>query len=165
VVRAWPFRHRWTVTASLKNTWLGCRTSEVHRAVSDPSHCVPVTTHAAAFSTRCNLSVTVLGAHQQEECCSSQFVNSQRCRRVWPTSWSPMTAGYVGVDKVGSSSPHSCEGHGDPNSDHKRYRRQVDEHGCRQQLCPLQAGVLKTCHSVWHRCDLSWQTAVVSCCR
>jgi len=59
-----------------------------------------VTTRAAAFSTRCNLSVTVLGAPARSVA-AREFT----------------TAEDVGVDEVGSSSPRRCERRGDPDSD------------------------------------------------
>ena len=60
---------------------------------------------------------------QQEQCCSSQSVNSQRRRRVSPTIRSPTTAGYVRVDEVGSNSQRRYGKRGDPDSNRKRYQR------------------------------------------
>ena len=89
----------------------GRQASEVSHVVSDPGrptskcrwrHVQQCPTHAVT----CPLMSLV---HQQEQRCSNQSMNSQRHKRVWPTSQSPTTAGDVGVDEVSSSSPCRCE--------------------------------------------------------
>jgi len=98
--------------------------------------------HAQQRSTHAVTCPLLSLVHQHEQCCSNQSVNL----RVYPTSWSPTTAGDVGVDAVGSSSPRRCERRGDPDSDHRRCRRRADEHGCRQLQCSLLVGVPDNCH-------------------
>jgi len=61
-----PFRHWWTVTASLKRTRSGTSSQCSWLCSIWPrprwNFRVPVITRAAAFNIRCNLSVAVLGA-------------------------------------------------------------------------------------------------------
>jgi len=72
---AQPFRHRCTVSASLKNIWSGTSSQWSSSCSTWPrprsNFQVPVMTRAAAFNTRCNLSVTVLGAPARTVFCET----------------------------------------------------------------------------------------------
>jgi len=132
----------------------GRQASELRRPVSDPilgqtSKCQwwrmqLCSTHVVTCPS---LSLVL----QQEQCCSNQSVNSQRRRRVWPTSRSSMIAGYAGVDEVGNSCPRRYERRDNPDSDQKKRRTWL------QATAVSASSYQDTCYSEWRSCDLELQ--------
>jgi len=98
-------RHRWTVTASLCCGIVSqCRSSRNSRERPRSCFWIPVIRRAAAFWTRCNLSVTYFGADARTEyygkvkCCNNRLVMWRMNEPVYLPIQHPESDGYVSLD-------------------------------------------------------------------